>query len=286
MEDDRRNARSVRRSSAAPRAGHGWLRRCLPPALLIVWCAAAGATERSAADQLALSQAAIGRPVPEAVFSDTDGKSRRLSEYRGRPLLLSLVFTSCSQSCSVGTRQLDRVVRIARDALGPDSFAVVTIGFDHAVDSPAAMREYALRHGVNDPRWQFLSSTDPAGLERLMDAVGFWREPSPRGFDHTVQVTLVDAGGVVYRQVYGEMIEAQQLVEPLKSLVFGRPAPEDGLLERLGRRVRLICTVYDARGDRYLFDYSLFVGILVGVLILGSVFAWLGVEIWRKRKGA
>jgi len=254
--------------------------------LLLVASGVAAAAERGAEDLLALSQAAIGREIPDAGFVDTDGVALRLSEFRGKPLLLSLVFTSCSQSCSVSTRQLDRVVRIAREALGPDSFAVATIGFDRAVDSPLAMREYALRHGVSDPRWQFLSSTDPAGLERLMDTLGFWREPSPRGFDHTVQVTLVDAGGVVFRQIYGEVIEAQQLVEPLKSLVLGRPAADDGLFGRLGRRVRLICTVYDAKGDRYLFDYSLFVGILAGVLVVGAVIVWLGVEIRRQRKGA
>jgi protein SCO1/2 len=119
-----------------------------------------------------------------------------------------------------------------------------------------------------------------------MTAVGFYRVPSPRGFDHTVQLTLIDAEGIVYRQVYGEVFEAQQLVEPLKELVLGRPRPDDGLLARLGKRVRLLCTVYDARGDRYLFDYSLFVGMLAGVLVLGVAAAWLVVEIWRKRSRA
>lgn len=283
MEDDRRVARSDRRSSAARSAGHGWFLWLAAPALLFGLAGAVAAEGDSGPDVLALSQAALGRTLPEVPFVDSGGVARRLSDYRGRPLLLSLVFTSCAHSCSVSTRQLNRVVRIARAALGQQSFAAVTIGFDHPADTPEAMRAYALRHGVDDPDWQFLSATDPAALGNLMTAVGFYRVPSPRGFDHTVQVTLVDARGVVYRQVYGEVPEAQQLVEPLKSLVFGRPAPDDGLLARLGKRVRLLCTVYDARGDRYLFDYSLFMGILAGVLVLGLAVAWLAVEIWRKR---
>ncbi|TAK55206.1 MAG: SCO family protein [Gammaproteobacteria bacterium] len=283
MEDDRRSVKSERRSSPAYGAGCGWFRRWLPPILLVLLAGAAAADEP---DLLALSQAALGRAVPDAAFVDSEGTAHRLSDYRGKPLLISLVFTSCADSCSVGTRQLDRVVRIARAALGAGSFAVVTIGFDRPVDSPEAMRAFAVRHGVRDPGWQFLSSADPAGLEDLMTAVGFYREPSPRGFDHTVQLTLIDAEGIVYRQVYGEVFEAQQLVEPLKELVLGRPRPDDGMLARLGKRVRLLCTVYDARGDRYLFDYSLFIGMLAGVLVLGAAAAWLVVEIWRKRSRA
>ena len=282
MEGDRRGVQCHRRSSSPFSAGCGWFRRYVSPVLLVLLAGAAGAADEGP-DLLALSQAALGRPIPEAAFVDSGGLDRRLSDYRGKPLLISLIFTSCADSCSVSTRQLNRVVKIAREALGSGSFSVVTIGFDRPMDTPAAMRAYALRHGVQDPGWQFLSSADPAGLEALMTAVGFYRVPSPRGFDHTVQVTLVDAEGIVYRQVYGEVFDAQRLVEPLKGLVFGRPTPDDGMLARLGKRVRLLCTVYDPRGDRYRFDYSLFMGILSGVLVLGAVIAWLAMEIWRKR---
>jgi protein SCO1/2 len=235
---------------------------------------------------LEASQAALGRQVPEVSFIDSRGVSRRLSEFRGKPVLVSLIFTSCAHSCSVTTRYIDRVVRIARDSLGQDSFTMLTIGFDHRVDSPDAMRAYATRHGIGDPNWHFLSVPDGAGLDELMQTLGFYYQPSPRGFDHTVQVSVIDAQGVVYRQVYGEVFEAPQLVEPLKALVLGRPTPGDGLLARLGKRVRLLCTVYDARADRYHFDYSLFIGLLIGLLVLGGTGLWLVLEMRRRRTAA
>lgn len=235
---------------------------------------------------LEASQAALGRPVPEVSFIDSRGAPRQLSGFGGKPVLVSLIFTSCAHSCSVTTRYIDRVLRIARDALGQDSFTMLTIGFDHRVDSPDAMRAYAARHGIGDPDWHFLSVPDAADLDGLMRTLGFYYQPSPRGFDHTVQVSVIDAQGVVYRQVYGEVFEAPQLVEPLKDLVLGRPAPDDGLLARLGKRVRLLCTVYDARADRYHFDYSLFIGLLIGLLVLGGTSVWLGLEMRRRRSVA
>lgn len=261
----------------------------LRPALMALCLLAAlsGASGAQAVDApppvLELSQAALGNRLTDAAFVDTEGRQRRLSEFLGRPLLVSLIFSSCAHSCSVTTRHIDRVVRIARNALGQDSFTVLTIGFDHPVDSPQAMRAYAARHGVNDPDWHFLSSEDPVALATLMRELGFYYEPSARGFDHTVQVSVLDRQGVLYRQVYGDTFSAPQLVEPLKQLVLGRPEPDEGLVDRLADRVRLFCTVYDARADRYHFDYSLFVGMLIGAAFLGAVFVWLLFEVRHRR---
>jgi protein SCO1 len=268
---------------------HGRTRRWAGLLLLpwLLWSAAAPASDPADSERLAieLSQAAIGRQLGDMVLVDVDGSERRLADYRGKPLLISMIFTACTHACSVTTRHIDRSVQIARNALGGDSFNVLTIGFDTPVDSPMAMRAYASRHGVNDPNWQFLSSADGAAMEQLMDALGMVSKASPRGFDHTVQLTVVDAEGVVYRQVYGEVFKLPQLVEPLKDLVLGRPAADDGVFTRLGNRVRLFCTVYDAKGDRYLFDYSLFAGMLIGVLVLGTTLIWLVMEVRQRRRG-
>jgi protein SCO1/2 len=117
-----------------------------------------------------------------------------------------------------------------------------------------------------------------------MEQVGFVYLPSPRGFDHTVQLTILDRDGRVHRQVYGEVFPTPQLIEPLKDLVFNRPSEATGLLDRIGDRIRLFCTVYDAQGDRYMFDYSLFAGMFIGTVFLGSAIAWLLVEIRRSRR--
>lgn len=275
----------MNRCTASP-ASMRW--RCILPALLLALSAAplghAAATdiERRAIE---LSQAALGNEVGALEFFDQHGQGRRLDEFRGQPVLLSLIYTACVHSCQVATRQLDRVVQIARNALGQDSFTVLTVGFDQPIDTPAQMAGYARRYGISDPDWHFLSSPDATTIAALMDRVGFVFEPSPRGYDHTVQVTILDREGRVWRQVYGEIFPTPQLVEPLKDLVFNRPVSESGLFGTLGDRIRLFCTVYDAQGDRYLFDYSLFAGIFIGVLVLGSAVLWLLFELRSARRG-
>jgi protein SCO1/2 len=232
---------------------------------------------------LRYSQAAIGRKVGEYSFTNTEGKTVRLSDFAGRPVVIQMVFTSCYYICSTATKNLDRIVQIARSSLGSDSFAVLTIGFDTAVDNPEAMKAFARKQGVSVPHWEFLS-TDAETIEALSKDLGFIFFSSPRGFDHLTQATVLDQDGVIYRQAYGEAISTPLLVEPLKELVFGSRT-EATPIEALGNRIKLFCTTYDPTQDRYYFDYSLFVGIAVGLTVIGSVVAFLLREfVFRRRR--
>ena len=232
---------------------------------------------------LQISQTALGNRLQDLKFYDSQGRPVSLSKYQGRPLLISMIFTSCHHVCPAITRHLANAVGAAREVLEGDSFQVITVGFDTAVDTPDAMRMFAARQSVDDPNWDFLSASADT-VASLVENIGFVYFPSPRGFDHINQVTLVDRDGIVYRQVYGAAFELPWLIEPLKELVFNRPQPGSHLLSDLVGRVKLFCTVYDPNTGRYKFDYSLFVGIGVGAVIVLAVAIWLLVEFRRARR--
>ena len=232
---------------------------------------------------LEISQAAIGNSLADYKFHDSQGLPVSLSKYQGRPLLISLIFTSCHHVCPAITQHLGTAVEAARDALGEDSFQAITVGFDTAVDTPDAMRMFAARQNINDPNWDFLSASEE-NIAALVESIGFVYFPSPRGFDHINQVTLVDRDGVVYRQAYGAAFELPWLMEPLKELVFNRPQPGSHLISDLVGRIKLFCTVYDPNTGRYKFDYSLFVGIAVGAVMVLAIAFWLLLEFRRARR--
>jgi len=238
--------------------------------------------ELDEASAYALSQDAVGRQVRDHFFVDREGRPVSIGEFLGTPVVVSLIYTSCYHTCSVTTRHLATVVDIAREALGDDSFAVLTIGFDTAADTPERMKSYALQQGVSVPGWRFLS-VDAETVPSLAADLGFVYFPSPKGFEHTVQTTLLDADGKVYRQIYGEQYPTQSLVEPLKDLVFGTRA-QAATLTGWVNGLKLFCTVYDPAIGRYRFDYSVLVGALVGVLSLGALAAFL-VHAWRQNGG-
>ncbi|MDX1431453.1 MAG: SCO family protein [Gammaproteobacteria bacterium] len=228
---------------------------------------------------LAASQAAIGTRVGEHELIDTDGRRVSLAQFRGKPLLVSLIYTSCYHTCSVFTRYLKGVVLAAREALGADAFAVITVGFDAGVDTPQRMRIYAREQGVDLDGWFFLSA-DQKTIDALTGELGFTYFASPKGFDHLAQVTVLDADGRVHRQVYGDRFEMPALVEPLKALVF-RNDPFPSSVSAWMNNIRLFCTVYDAAAGRYRFDYSLLIGVVVGAACLLAIAVFV-VHAWRR----
>ena len=238
--------------------------------LAVAACAAAGDRADIDADTaIARGQSAVGVQLDDHRFVDSRGRNVGLGELRGKPLVLSFVYTSCPDTCSIVTPNLSRAVRAARQALGERSFSVATIGFDYAFDTPEQMRMYADRQGVTMSGWSFLSGDAPT-LERLLDQVGFTYVESPRGYDHVAQTIVIDAQGRVFRQIYGDSFAVPFLVEPLKDLALGRPAGATVLGDWI-ERVKLLCTVYDLSAGRYRFDYSIFVAAGVGLLCLGAV---------------
>ncbi len=232
---------------------------------------------------LKISQAVIGQAVGDYQFTDSAGQTVKLSDYRGKPLVVSLIYTSCYHVCPVITRHLHKMVNIGQQALGPDSFAVITIGFDTPNDTPQAMLGFARQQSVDLPQWRFLSA-NAATIEGLIKDLGFIYYVSPKGFDHLAQATVIDPQGKVYRQVYGDNFDAPSLVEPLKELVTG-VVTQHGGFAGLGDRIRLFCTVYDPASQSYRADYSLFVGMAIGGFILTFTVVFLVREVRRKSRG-
>ena len=230
------------------------------------------------------SEAAIGRRIGEHTLLDRDGKPVRLSSYRGKPLLVSFVYTGCFQACPAGTRALHQAVRALEKRFGTAQYNVVSIGFNQPADSPAAMKAFAAQNGIDLPHWSFLSP--PArDVEALTREFGFTFQATPAGFDHVLQVTLVDAEGRIVRQVYGGEAPADALGEPLALLLASRPLPLQSGLGELIDRVRILCTVYDPRTGTYRVDYSLALEVAGGLTFAIAMFLYL-LNDWRARRAA
>src|SRR5690606_6087706 len=94
------------------------------------------------------------------------------------------------------------------------------------------------------------------------------------------QVTVLDASGRIYRQVYGD-IPVQRLVDPLKELIEDTPLPLARVAD-LVERVRILCTVYDPRTNTYRFKTSI-VGEIVSFLAVTCALAWFVLRERRRR---
>jgi len=224
------------------------------------------------------SEAAVGRSIGSYVLTDTTGTPVALSAYRGTPLIVSLVYSSCSAVCPATTQHLIGAVSEARRVFGAEAFAVLTVGFDARNDTPAHMARFASMQGVRFDNWR-VASADAGTLAALLRDLGFSYVTVAGGFDHVTQTTIIDRDGKVYRHVYGDDFPVQMLIEPLKDTIYGTATrfTFQGLFDR----IRFICTTYDPGAGRYRIDY----GLVFGSVIAGLSLALLGGLIareWRR----
>ena len=269
------------------------MRRCVERGLLLaalIVASAAGAADGAdgvaALDEkeaLRASQAVIGSTVPDHALLDRDGRPLRLSSYRGKPLLVSFIYTGCFQVCPTQTRALNEAVKGLDAVFGPHQFNIVSIGFNQPFDSPTAMRAFAAQQRISAPNWAFLSPP-PATVDRLTRDFGFSYAATPAGFDHLLGVTVVDAAGRIHTQVLGNRLSAAQLGEPLRELLRAAPLPPQLRLADVVERIRILCTVYDPETGTYRYDTKLIFMIAGGLTFFVSVGVYLLRDRLRRRR--
>ena len=231
---------------------------------------------------LRASQAAVGRAIGDHTLQDREGRTVRLSGYRGKPFLVSFIYTGCFQICPTTTRALQQAVSVARGALGEGRFNVISIGFNQPADSPQALKSFAAQYGIDSPNWEFLSP--PAtSVQDLARDFGFGFVATAAGFDHLLQVSVVDAEGRIYRQIYGDDYSADNLTEPLKQLITGNPIADVTSLSGILEQVRILCSVYDPRTGKYRVSYAIVLEIAGGATFLVWII-WFFLNEWLTRR--
>ncbi len=261
----------------------GALKRCL----WVVLLAGLAAVPAHAADLLdpksALdrAEAALGTEIGNHVLTDSRGERLPLATFRGRPLVISFVYTSCSSVCPVTTQHLIDMVDEAQAVFGEEAFAVLSVGFDARGDTPSRLRAFAAAQGIGQRAWR-LASADAETLGPLLDELGFSYAAAAGGFMHLTQTTILDADGRVYRQIYGDDFPSQMLIEPLKELIYGGRGEYRSIADVLDR-IRFLCTVYDPATGAYGFEYAYFIGMAIGgvsLLLTGTIVF----RLWRNNR--
>lgn len=109
--------------------------------------------------------------LPAIDLIDTDGNHASLAKLldSDTPLMLNLIFTTCTAICPVMSATFEQV----RNELGPkrDMLRMVSISIDPEHDTPARLKEYALKYHA-DPLWNFFTgaSQEITELQRSLQA--------------------------------------------------------------------------------------------------------------------
>ncbi len=153
--------------------------------------------------------------APDGEVLGLDGRPQRLARFtRERITVLGFVYTTCvdPDGCPLALRVFDALKHTVGETPGlRERTRLVTLSFDPAHDTPAAMRGYAGDRARNDGGvpWHFLTTRSDRALRPLLDGFGqdvrSTTERSKgmlrRELSHVLKVFLIDRAGVV-REIY------------------------------------------------------------------------------------
>jgi protein SCO1/2 len=136
------------------------------------------------------------RPVitaPDLALRDQDGRVVRLSKERGRLVLLTFLYTGCTDVCPLIASNLNAALRALTPAQR-ERVRVIAVSVDPWGDTPAAVHRFIReRHLVN--QFRYLTGT----RDELMQVWQSWNvlvEPKNRErMGHSAFVWLIDARG-------------------------------------------------------------------------------------------
>lgn len=163
-----------------------------------------------------------GDVVPDAALVDQDGKPRRLSEWRGRVLGVTFIYTRCPlpNFCPLMDRHFADVQRtIAGEPALKDRVHLLTVSFDPDFDTPAVLAEHARGRGADPALWTFVTG-DHANIDRLTERFGvsvFREGDKQEDVVHNLRTAVVDADGRLVEVFNGNDWKPADLAAALKA---------------------------------------------------------------------
>lgn len=171
-------------------------------------------SDPSSASLLHVAQLKPGDVLPDTALSSEEGRTIKLSDFEGRALAFTFIFTRCPlpDFCPRMNQHFNR----ARNLLiqrteGPTNWQFLSISFDPEFDQPEVLTRYAYSYrGKNTDRWIFASAPSNV-MASFSSQLDFRFADEGGSFLHNLRTVVLDPQRRVYRQFDGNKWKAEDL---------------------------------------------------------------------------
>ena len=159
-----------------------------------------------------------GDLLPDYELTSEDGGKIHLSDFRGRVLAFTFIFTRCPlpDFCP----RMNKDFGAAREMLStnssaPTNWQFLSISFDPENDSPDTLTRYAKYYREdNSDRWLFASAPTNT-LAELAPKLDLMVSRDGESFSHNLRTVVLDPQGRITRQFDGNQWTPQQLADAM-----------------------------------------------------------------------
>jgi protein SCO1 len=216
----------------------------------------------------------LNQQIPlDLPFVDQTGKPVRLGDYFGKkPVILSLVYFTCPNLCTMVENNLLQSLRRLKVFSVGKEFNVVTVSFNPHDTRFMALEKWRIYEGLygrpgSAQGWTFLTGSQ-ASITALCDSVGYHVRyiPSAEQYAHAVGIMVLTPQGRLSRYFYG-------LVYPPGDLRLALDQASDDKIGSPVEALLLFCCSYDPATGKYglVIWHVLMVGGILTILMLGGL---------------
>ncbi|KAF0821569.1 electron transporter SenC [Cytobacillus firmus] len=157
---------------------------------------------------------------PDVTLEDNNGKSYSFSEFEGKYVFITFLYTSCGTVCPELEVNMSEVYkRIPEEYIGHD-IQFLSISFDPERDDPKTLDTYRKAFGSDGETWRMARIPEQQELDSVLDRFGVIVIPDEYGnFAHNSAFYLVNPKGQLIEVMDYTLIEeaADRVTEILHS---------------------------------------------------------------------
>lgn len=137
----------------------------------------------------------VGEAVPDFGLVDQNGRAIRLSEFRGRAVVLTFIYTRCPlpNFCPLMSKNFAELEqRLSKEFA--NKFQLLSVSMDPEFDRPAVLKEYGERYSANEKDWTFATG-DAEQIQFVAGLMGLYYAKENGLISHDLRTALIGPDG-------------------------------------------------------------------------------------------
>ncbi len=163
----------------------------------------------------------VDYPAPDFALADADGREVRLSDFRGKVVVLNFIYASCPDVCPLHSERIAKIQEMVNGTPMRELVQFITITTDPERDTAAVLKDYGAVHGLDPVNWHFLTSgpEQPAATRELAERYGLKFTLTDDGYQmHGLVTHLIDKSGNLRARYHGLKFDPTNLVVHVNAL--------------------------------------------------------------------
>ena len=147
------------------------------------------------------------KDAPEFTLQDADGRTVRLTDFKGKVVVLHFIYTNCPDSCPLHAEKIAEIQKMVNITPMKDQIQFISITTDPERDTGQTLRDFGENHGLDPLNWIFLTAKpgQPENITReLAKSYGAEFKMLDKGEQmHGVLTNVIDQDGRLRGRFHG-----------------------------------------------------------------------------------